>query len=129
MGSNYHGFADKQDKQTSMHELSVIKALIEKVESYKQAEQANQVKSLRIEVGSMTCVDAERLLFCFDMVRDDAGLGNALLCIDPVKATARCLGCGNHYEIRQLGESCQCGCYEHDVLSGNELNLTEIEFV
>ena len=112
-----------------MHELSIIKALIKSVEEYQRAEQANQVKSLRIEVGNMTCVDADRLLFCFDMVKQDAGLSDVDLCIDPVQATAQCLSCGHRYEIRRVGEPCKCGSYKHDLLSGNELNLTEIEFV
>ena len=112
-----------------MHELSVIKALIDAVEGYKQSEQAREVKTVRIEVGNMTCVDSERLLFCFDMVKEDAGLRNANLRIDPVKATAKCLVCGNHFDLSRIGEPCECGSYQHDMLSGNELNLTEIEFV
>lgn len=128
MGFNYHEFADKQG-EISMHELSVIKALIEAVEGYKQSEQARKVKTVRIEVGSMTCVDPERLLFCFDMVREDAGLKQAELRIDPVKASVKCQVCGHHFDIDRIGEPCECGSYQQDMLSGNELNLTEIEFV
>jgi hydrogenase nickel incorporation protein HypA/HybF len=112
-----------------MHELSIINALIKSVEEYQRAEQENQVKSLRIEVGNMTCVDSARLLFCFDMVKQDAGLSDVDLCIEPVQAIALCQSCGDQFEILRVGESCKCGSYKHDLLSGNELNLTEIEFV
>jgi hydrogenase nickel incorporation protein HypA/HybF len=111
-----------------MHELSVIKALIEAVDIYKRAEKGREITAIKIEVGSMTCADPERLMFCFDMVRNDVGLGKVQLRIQPVIATVRCLSCGTEYEISKVGEPCQCGSYQHNMLSGDELNLTEIEF-
>ena len=112
-----------------MHELSVIKALLDSVKQYKAEQIQQQVKSIRIEVGEMSCVDPDRLQFCFDMVREEAGMNEAALNIDSVKATAKCNACGNRFELSRIGEPCPCGSYEHDMLSGNELNLTEIEFV
>ena len=112
-----------------MHELSVVKALLDSVAQYQNEAKRDKVKGIRIEVGDLTCVDSERLKFCFDMVREEAGMDGAELTIEHVRATAQCKSCGNEYELNNVGEACPCGSFEHDMMSGNELNLTEIEFI
>ncbi|MCC2615585.1 hydrogenase maturation nickel metallochaperone HypA [Aestuariibacter halophilus] len=110
-----------------MHELSVVQALLDTVKQY-QTPQDRGIAGITVAIGSLTCVDPERLQFCFDAVREEAGLAAAQLHITPVQARGRCKVCGQDVEIQQLGQACHCGSYRFDMLSGNELNLTEIEF-
>ena len=107
-----------------MHELSIIKALLKQVEPY----QERIISAITLEVGKMTCVDAERLKFSFDMVKEEAGLNDVELKVKEVAATACCQECGQSFDLEQLGQACPCGSYDYTLLSGQELNLIEIEF-
>ena len=112
-----------------MHELSVIKALLKAVNDNLAEHHNRQVKTITIEVGKMTCVEPQRLQFCFDMVKEEAGFNNTLLTISSVVAKAQCQACGNIFELERPGQPCGCGSYQYWLEGGDELNLTEIEFV
>jgi hydrogenase nickel incorporation protein HypA/HybF len=107
-----------------MHELSVVRALLTQLKPYQQQE----IRRICIEVGAMSCVDGERLHFCFDMVKDEAGLADAELMIDVVSAQAECRGCGRHFAPSSPGDACPCGGYDYTLTSGRQLLLTEIGF-
>lgn len=111
-----------------MHELSVVKALADGVKTHCEGQDLEQIKVITIEVGKLTCVDPERLQFCFDMIRQEVGLEQAKLNINKVPAIACCQQCSTQYEIENPGQACRCGCYEYRLETGNELNLIQIEF-
>ncbi len=111
-----------------MHELSVVQTLIETVQQHAKQEQAGKVSRIAIEVGALTCIDQDRIQFCFDMVKSDADMHGSELQINTVTATAKCQDCHNTFELKNLGLPCPtCGSYSYDMITGNELNLTEIE--
>ncbi|MDP5291389.1 hydrogenase maturation nickel metallochaperone HypA [Oceanimonas sp. CHS3-5] len=107
-----------------MHELSVVRALLTELKPY----QHRVISRITVEVGAMSCVDGERLQFCFDMVKQDAGLGGAELIIEAVPAQAECRDCGRHFAPTGPGENCPCGGYDYTLISGRQLLLTEIGF-
>ncbi|MDC0603266.1 hydrogenase maturation nickel metallochaperone HypA [Aliiglaciecola sp.] len=111
-----------------MHELSVVRSLIESVKEHTPDSSKRVLKGIVIEVGRLTCVDTERLMFCFTMVQEESGLADVQLRIEPVNATVKCSQCGDEHQISRLGEACRCGSYQHQVLTGNELNLIQIEY-
>ncbi|MDX1269439.1 MAG: hydrogenase maturation nickel metallochaperone HypA [Oceanisphaera sp.] len=107
-----------------MHELSVVRALLTQLEPYAH----RKLTRVRIEVGNLSCVDGERLQFCFDMVKQKAGLSGAELIIDTVPAGAECRTCGRHFAPSGPGDACRCGSYDYILTSGRQLLLTEIGF-
>ncbi|WP_298718700.1 hydrogenase maturation nickel metallochaperone HypA [uncultured Oceanisphaera sp.] len=107
-----------------MHELSVVRALLTQLEPYAH----RKLTRIRIEVGGMSCVDGERLQFCFDMVKEEAGLSGVILDIDAVPAQAECRDCGRHFAPSGPGDACSCGSYDYILTSGRQLLLTEIGF-
>ncbi|WKE64211.1 hydrogenase maturation nickel metallochaperone HypA [Gallaecimonas kandeliae] len=107
-----------------MHELSVVRALLDQLTPYRD----RAIASIRIEMGALSCVDAERLGFCFEMVKDEAGLADAELHIDRAQAEARCQCCGQVFEVVALGSPCPCGSHDYTLLTGRQLLLTEIGF-
>lgn len=111
----------------AVHELSVVKSLVDAVKQH-STDASQAVRVISIDVGSLTCVDCERLRFCFEMIRAQAGFDTAALQIKRIPARASCRDCGEQFFLGQLGESCPCGSYHYDMLCGNELNLTTIEF-
>lgn len=107
-----------------MHELSLVKSLLQQVKPY----QDRPIKKVVLEVGTMTCVDPERLVFCFDMVKEEAGLSDANLQINMQQAIAKCQQCDREFKLQQLGQPCECGSYHYTIGTGRDLNLIEIEF-
>ncbi len=107
-----------------MHELSVVRALLTQLEPY----QHRVITRICIEVGAISCVDGERLQFCFDMVKGEAGLSDAILDIDIVPARAECRDCGRYFAPNGPGDACDCGSYDYTLASGRQLLLTEIGF-
>lgn len=111
-----------------MHELSVVKAMIKKVEEYQKQESETAVRRFTVEVGSLTCVDPQRLQFCFELAKSDTELREAELVIRNIEAEARCNKCHSVFSVKILGEPCACGSYDLALSSGKELDLVEIEF-
>ena len=107
-----------------MHELTLVETLLTQVKQY----QDRPIASITLEVGTMTCVDPDRLKFCFDMVKADADLAEAELKTVPHVASAKCNDCGQTFELQKMGQACECGSYRYTMLDGQELNLIEIEF-
>ncbi len=107
-----------------MHEVSVVSALLNEVNGITQA----QVRRIRVEIGALSCVDPYRFQFCFDMVKQEAGLGDAELVIVSPPGVAKCNRCGCVFELIRLGVPCDCGSYDYTVKSGQQVLLTEIEF-
>lgn len=111
-----------------MHELSVVKTLIDKITDYRQSAKHHTVTTVTVDVGALTCIDAGRLQFCFDMVKETADMANTTLTIHHVPARATCNDCGRSFMLSHWGAACPCGGHDHKLLSGTELLLTEIEF-
>ncbi|MDE1460816.1 hydrogenase maturation nickel metallochaperone HypA [Spartinivicinus poritis] len=107
-----------------MHELSIIQALLQQVRPYTD----KNIRRICIEVGGLSCVDPDRLQFCFEMVKEEAALSKAELVIDNPCGQARCNNCQKLFELVRLGLPCPCGSYNYTLISGQQLTLTEIEF-
>lgn len=107
-----------------MHELSIIQTLLEQVRPYNN----RRIHSIHIEVGSLSCADPDRLQFCFDLVKHDAGLADVELLIATATAEAQCSDCRQRFQLTRRGLSCPCGSYDYTLRSGQQLTLTEIEF-
>lgn len=110
-----------------MHELSVIKALVDAINRHIDEGQQQGVGQVTVEVGSLTCVDPGRLVFCFDLIKQAAGFGQTSLRVKKVQARAKCQDCGQTFVFAHYGQSCACGSADYQLTTGKELQLTEIE--
>ena len=123
-------YADRWDSRgLDVHELTLVQGLLKAVNQCRQAHGNKVVKCVTVEIGALTCVDSERLVFCFDMVKTDWDMASTKLLIHTVMAKAKCHACGEEFVMNSPGEPCVCGSFENTLLSGQELNLIEIEFV
>jgi hydrogenase nickel incorporation protein HypA/HybF len=111
-----------------MHELSVAENIIETIRLNVPESDLPLVEEVRLKVGEFSNVVSDSLLFAFESIKEDHKLGGARLNILPVKFEIKCNECGavtsNHYGIR---ECAICGSVNTNVLSGEELMVTEIE--
>lgn len=107
-----------------MHEMGITKNIVSIV-----AERAKdmKVKRVRLEVGKLSAVMPDALLFCFDVVAKGTVLEGAELEIIEVVGTAICRDCGTDVELEHVVSKCTCGSRNLERKSGEELNIKEME--
>lgn len=107
-----------------MHELGIANGIVEHC-----AERANGARVLRVrlEIGRLSCVTPEALRFCFDVCARDTVVEGAALEIISIRGRARCLDCGQEFEIGSFIEGCACGNRNPRVIAGEGLRLKDME--
>src|SRR5262245_8669676 len=76
-----------------MHEFSLATQIVESVLEFFRTHGAGDVLKVRLQLGELTCVDAEQLRFCFNAITEGTRLANTALDIEPVSARIRCPHC------------------------------------
>lgn len=108
-----------------MHELSLVKGVVDLCEQYAQGMQVNLVV---LEIGALSNVMADAIEFCFSACTANTLLANARLEIKKVDGTGYCLNCGKEQILSGYYEPCCfCGSFKVKVTAGNEMRLIEIE--
>ncbi|OGU25224.1 MAG: hydrogenase maturation nickel metallochaperone HypA [Ignavibacteria bacterium GWA2_54_16] len=111
-----------------MHELSIAQNILEIVRQSVPEDELEDVRVIRLKVGTFSGVVAESLDFCVSAVVAGTSLSGAKLAIDHVPFRIRCQTCEREF-TNDLGYvACpECGGVETTVVSGRELQVTEIE--
>lgn len=107
-----------------MHEMGITRNIVSIVS---ERAKSVKVKRVRLEVGTLSAVMPEALLFCFDVVAKGTVLEGAELEIIEIVGTATCRDCGLHVELEDLVSKCTCGSRDLERTSGEELNIKEME--
>ncbi|HEV7907790.1 MAG TPA: hydrogenase maturation nickel metallochaperone HypA [Pseudonocardiaceae bacterium] len=107
-----------------MHELSIAESVVQAVVS--RMGQA-RVGKVVLEIGRLSGVVPDSLLFCFDLVTEGTTLQGCSLEIVELTGLARCRACGAHVELTDLLALCECGSLDLEVLSGDQLRIREVE--
>lgn len=112
-----------------MHEVSIVEALVEQVESEVQrAGHTGRVVRLNVSVGRLSGVNVDSFRFAFEMIAPDTLLAEARLEIDVPPAHCRCSACGALTAIDDLVAQCPaCGRPEITFEGGRDLMLQSIE--
>ena len=107
-----------------MHEMGITRNIVSIV-----AEQAKtkKVRRVKLEVGKLSAVMPDALQFCFDVVAKGTVLEGATLEIVEVIGQAKCRQCNADVELHNLVTACACGSRDLERLSGEELNIKEME--
>jgi len=88
-----------------------------------------QVRSVRLQVGVLTDLDPEAFRFVWEVITAEHPLlAGAAVWIDRVPVTVCCRDCGREGPARPPGVLCgACGSHRTQVLSGEELDVAEVE--
>jgi hydrogenase nickel incorporation protein HypA/HybF len=109
-----------------MHELSVAESIVaavtEKVSN-------TSIRRVRVEVGQLSGVVPDALLFCFELATTGTYLEGAVLEIVPTPGRGRCRDCCTEFDTGELIVMCDCGSVNVEVLGGRELLIREVEVV
>mgnify|MGYP005991394179 CR=1 FL=1 len=108
-----------------MHELSLTQNLINI--SLQHADTQN-IKRISLRLGLLSCVDGQAIKNCFETIAGQyQQLKNAQLSIIESKASATCRECDAQFTVHTIGQSCECGSYNYELIGGDELTLSSIE--
>ena len=111
-----------------MHEMSVAQNILDIVRQYVPAEQAPEVTTVRVRVGSLAGIVVDSLDFCFTALVADTPLARARLDIEPVAARCECGDCGACFEPEDLVFFCpRCGGGRARLTAGSELEVVQVE--
>jgi hydrogenase nickel incorporation protein HypA/HybF len=110
-----------------VHEMSLAEGMLQIVEDTAKSNAARRVTAVWLEIGTLAQVEREALRFCFDAVSRGGVAEGARLEIIDTPGAAWCVPCGGRVAIAAIGDACpQCGSYQLQVVSGNDMRIKEI---
>jgi hydrogenase nickel incorporation protein HypA/HybF len=112
-----------------MHEVHLVKAILETVSGQADAKGMAEVKRLRIRCNPLTSHSADHVRFSFDIVKKEfPKLASAELELNEVAPTLRCENCGNEFEGHELREICpKCGSVAVRPVNDTDMILEQFE--
>lgn len=111
-----------------MHELSIALGIVKIAEDESAKANANFVKAIELEIGSMSGIEMDSLDFAWPVAVKDTVLENAKRHIDYIEAKARCLECETEFDIEHIYDECpKCKSYFKDIIKGKELRVKALE--
>jgi len=107
-----------------MHELSIVKSIIELAENQVIEKGASSVESIELEIGQLSGVDLDALDFAWSCAVRNTVLQNAKRLINQVHGLARCQECRLEFNMHTYYTSCpNCESFFSEILRGKELRV------
>jgi hydrogenase nickel incorporation protein HypA/HybF len=113
----------------SMHELSIVEALIDQVsQELDRAGRPGRVLRLDVSIGRLSGVHPDSVRFAFELLRPGTILDEAEIVIQEPKAVAHCHACDARTEIDDLVLECpRCRSDAITIEGGRDMILQSIE--
>jgi hydrogenase nickel incorporation protein HypA/HybF len=109
-----------------MHEYSIVRALIERVEQEARARDAVAVHRLSVRIGRLAGVEPDLLATAYDLFRERTVCAGAELAITPVEAGWACPECDREIRSGEVLRCPRCGTAAR-LVRGDEIVLDRIE--
>ena len=111
-----------------MHEMSLCEGILQILESESIKQGFKRVKNVWLEIGDLSGVEPEAMLFSFDAVTRTTLAEGAKLNIINIPGMAWCMQCAENVSVKQRFDECpNCGSYQLQVTSGDEMKIKELE--
>ncbi|MET2832485.1 hydrogenase maturation nickel metallochaperone HypA [Mesorhizobium shangrilense] len=111
-----------------MHEMSLMESVIEIVCETAWQNGATRVKSVRLDVGVLSHVEPDALMFCYEAVRYGTIADDATLEINRIAGEGWCLDCGKTVALEERFGACpDCGRHRVQMTAGDELKIRDME--
>ena len=112
-----------------MHEVHLVRAIVEAVEKKAAAQRAKCVKSLKIRFNALTSHSADHVKFAFELVKKDSPLvKKAKLKLNEVEPLLVCNQCGEKFLGHHLPDICpKCGSVNVKAVNSTDLVLESFE--
>jgi hydrogenase nickel incorporation protein HypA/HybF len=111
-----------------MHELSVAQSIVEIIQQHIPESEWERVTAVRLKIGDAAGVVPDSLEFSFQAITAESLLRHARLEIESIPFRIHCNACDTTLENEIGFAVCStCGSTDTKILTGSELNITEIE--
>jgi len=111
-----------------MHEVGIAQSLMDVVFDTAKNNGAKKVNKIFVKIGRLQAVESSSLMFAFDALKDGTIAEEGELIIENVPLTGKCMDCGHENIFEQIFMQCpKCGSSAVQILTGEELQITEIE--
>ena len=111
-----------------MHELAVCQDIISQVEAIALSHQAHSVEVINLQIGPLSGVEIPLLESAFSIARAGTVAEHALLNVEAIPIRVKCNSCNTESEVTQNKLLCkQCGNWQTQLISGDEMLLRQIE--
>jgi hydrogenase nickel incorporation protein HypA/HybF len=112
-----------------MHEVHIVRAIVEAVEKKAVAQKAKRVKSLTVRFNALTSHSADHVRFAFDLVKKESPLvKKAKLALNEVEPLLLCDQCGEKFIGHHLPDICpKCSSIKVKAVNSTDLVLESFE--
>ncbi len=111
-----------------MHEVSIAANIIDIVGEELRKNQGSTVEAIHLQIGKLSGVVVESLLFALDVSKKDGIIKHANITVEEVRAIAVCRSCNHEFEADDYFQVCpECGSLDIHLVSGREMVIKSIE--
>lgn len=112
-----------------MHEVHLVRAIVEKVEKQAASTGAKRVKRVQIRFNPLTSHSGDHVQFSFDIVKKESRLlKNAALELNEVEPLLRCHHCAHQFCGHHLPDICpKCGSVDVVAVNSTDMVLEDFE--
>tara|TARA_R110000782_G_scaffold48146_5_gene105515 strand:- start:2402 stop:2731 length:330 start_codon:yes stop_codon:yes gene_type:complete len=107
-----------------MHELGITRNIVSIVSEHAKGK---PVKRVQLEIGRLSAIMPDAVRFCYDVCCKGTELEGSTLEIIEIPGKAHCYECDNDVDLNDVLSACVCGSRNLNRLSGEELNIKEME--
>lgn len=110
-----------------MHEMSIAEGILQIVEDAAVQQSFKRVSEVRLEIGALSGVEADALIFCLDVVLKNSIAEGARIELDKVPGTGFCLACSETVPVLARYDACpKCGSYQVQATGGTEMRVKDL---
>lgn len=110
-----------------MHELSIAHSILSIAEDAFAPGTKGYITSVETQIGELSAIETESLLFAFDTIKSHSLLANATLNISMIPGQGECRDCHTSFHLPALGTACPlCGSFSIAIKGGREMKVTSI---
>ena len=111
-----------------MHEMALCEGVLQVLETESKTQGFKTVKTVWLEIGELSSVEPEAMLFSFDVVTKGSLADGAKLKIVNAPGTAWCMICAKSITIKQRFDACpDCDSNQIQVTGGDQMKIKELE--
>jgi hydrogenase nickel incorporation protein HypA/HybF len=111
-----------------MHEGILTKDLFDHVLIHAREVHARRVTRVKVTIGALSDATAESIQFYWDSLAPGTIAEGAALEFETTPGTAKCISCGETFEVSEMYASCpKCDTFPVTITGGNGVYLSSLE--